>query len=62
MRVLAAILFCLAIVLSLVAADEDALQKWTDMAIKSRSGVINLNDKTFDQIITKERNYTTIGN
>lgn len=62
MRVLPAILLCLAIVLSLVAADEDALHKWTDMAIRSRSGVINLNEKTFDQIITNDRNYTTIGN
>jgi len=45
--------------ISLVAGD--ALQHWTDVASRSRSNVITLNDQTFDQLITPERNYTTIG-
>lgn len=44
--------------ISLVAGD--ALQKWTEIASKSPSNVIRLDETTFDQLITTERNYTTI--
>jgi hypothetical protein len=44
---------------SLVAGD--VLEKWTEVASRSRSNVIRLDEHTFDQLITTERNYTTIG-
>jgi len=39
----------------------DALQKWTHVALKSKWNVIKLNHNTFDEIISGERNYSTIG-
>jgi hypothetical protein len=44
--------------LSLVRGD--SLEKWTDIASKSPSNVIRLNEETFDQLVTAERNYTAI--
>ena len=44
--------------ISLVGADN--LQKWTEIAAKSRSNVIRLNEQTFDQLVAAERNYTAI--
>lgn len=38
----------------------DSLEKWTEIASKSRSNVIRLNEQTFDQLVTAERNYTAI--
>jgi hypothetical protein len=43
---------------SLVGAD--SLQQWTEIASKSRSNVIRLNEHTFDQLVAAERNYTAI--
>jgi len=62
MRLHSPILLCsllLFLLLSLVAAD--SLQKWTDIALKSKSGVIRLNDQTFDQLISEDRDYTVVG-
>ena len=59
MRLQLAILSLITLLSSLVAGD--TAEKWTEIALKSKSGVINLNDKTFDQIISADRNYTTIG-
>jgi hypothetical protein len=53
--------FVFASILGLVALVAGDVQKWTDLSLKSRMNVINLDDQTFDQIITTERNYTTIG-
>ena len=41
-------------------AGADSLQKWTEIAAKSRSNVIRLNEQTFDQLVAAERNYTAI--
>jgi len=38
----------------------DSLEKWTEIASKSRSNVIRLNEQTFDQLVTTDRNYTAI--
>jgi hypothetical protein len=53
--------FVLASILGAVTFVAGNVQKWTDVSLKSRSNVINLDDQTFDQLITAERNYTTIG-
>ena len=41
-----------------VAGDAD---RWTTVAQKTRTNVIVLNDQTFDELITTERNYTSVG-
>jgi len=43
--------------ISLVGADS---LKWTEIAAKSRSNVIRLNEQTFDQLVAADRNYTAI--
>jgi hypothetical protein len=45
--------------ISIVAAG--ALESWTKVAQQSSMNVIKLDDQTFDQLITPERNYTSIG-
>ena len=52
---LASILFLVSFV---VAGDAD---RWAKVAQKTRTNVIVLNDQTFDEMITTERNYTTVG-
>src|SRR5271168_4284322 len=53
-------LFLTSIVASISLVAGDALQKWTEIASNSRSNVIKLDETTFDQLITTERNYTSI--
>jgi OST3 / OST6 family, transporter family len=53
-------LFLTSILASISLVAGDALQKWTEIASKSRSNVIRLDETTFDQLITTERNYTSI--
>lgn len=59
MRFQAVFLTVVAALLSIAAAD--ALQKWTDVASKARSNVIRLDADTFDQLVSPDRNYSTIG-
>jgi len=58
MRIQRGLLTTILGLVSLVGAD--SLQKWTEIASKSRSNVIRLNEQTFDQLVTAERNYTAI--
>jgi len=53
-------LFLTSILASISLVAGDALQKWTEIASKARSNVIRLDEQTFDQLITAERNYTAI--
>ena len=53
-------LFLASILASISLVAGDALQKWTEIASKSRSNVLRLDETTFDQLITPERNYTSI--
>jgi len=43
-----------------VAVAADARDTWTDVALQSSSNVVKLNDQNFDQLITPDRNYTSI--
>ena len=36
-------------------------ERWASVAQKTRTNVIVLNDQTFDELITAERNYTSVG-
>jgi hypothetical protein len=46
---------------SICRAAEDSVGKWAEIASKSRSNVIRLDEHSFDQLITTDRNYTAIG-
>lgn len=48
-------------IVSLSFAAGDTLQYWNEVAARSRSNVIKLDDNLFDELIAAERNYTTIG-
>ena len=39
----------------------DASERWSEIAASSSSNIIRLDDQTFDQLVTIERNYTAIG-
>jgi hypothetical protein len=53
-------LFLASILVSISLVAGDTLQKWTGIASKAKSNVIRLDEQTFDQLITTERNYTAI--
>ena len=54
-------LFLLAIIAQVSLVTGDALQIWSDIAARSSANVIKLDEQTFDQLITNDRNYTAIG-
>ena len=53
-------LISLLISLILSVTAEDAVSRWSNLAAKSSTNVIRLDDTNFDEIITTERNYTVI--
>jgi hypothetical protein len=58
MRLQNALLASILALVSVVAGDTD---RWTQAARKTRTNVLVLNDQTFDELITTERNFTSIG-
>ena len=58
MRIHSLLLTSILVLISPAAGD--TLQKWSEIATKSRSNVIRLDVQTFDQLVTTERNYTAI--
>ena len=54
-------LFLVSIFTSISLVAGDVLQKWTDVASRSSSNVIRLDENSFDQLIPTERNYTVVG-
>jgi hypothetical protein len=42
------------------AVTATSLDAWTEIALQASSNVVKLNDKNFDQLITPERNYTSV--
>jgi hypothetical protein len=59
MRVAAFLLTFVVSLTSLVKGD--AGREWAEIASRSPSNVIKLDEHTFDQLISADRNYTVIG-
>jgi hypothetical protein len=53
-------LFVVSILSFMSIAAANAREAWTDVALKSSSNVVRLNDQNFDQLVAHDRNYTSI--